>query len=111
MLQFGIAKELGKSLAEVRQMTLEEILGWSAYFQILNEDQQKEIDRAKRLRQTVAQCLYLKTVAYQADINVKVKGANEVTRLSKKLDKASTKIDAFNKKSRLIVYFFVLILY
>jgi|TARA_B100000700_G_scaffold292204_1_gene351908 hypothetical protein len=50
MLQFGIAKELGKSLAEVRQMTLEEILGWSAYFQILNEDQQKEIDRAKRLR-------------------------------------------------------------
>jgi len=41
-------------------------------------------------------------VAYQADINVKVKGANEVTRLSKKLDKASTKIDAFNKKSRLI---------
>ena len=50
MLQFGIAKELGKSLAEVRQMTLEEIIGWSAYFQILNEDQQKEIDRAKRLR-------------------------------------------------------------
>ena len=50
MLQFGIAKELGKSLAEVRQMTLEEILGWSAYFQMLNEDQQKEIDRAKRLR-------------------------------------------------------------
>jgi len=50
MLQFGIAKELGKSLAEVRQMTLEEVLGWSAYFQILNEDQQKEIDRAKRLR-------------------------------------------------------------
>ena len=50
MLQFSIAKELGKSLAEVRQMTLEEILGWSAYFQILNEDQQKEIDRAKRLR-------------------------------------------------------------
>ena len=41
-------------------------------------------------------------MAYQADINVKVKGANEVTRLSKKLDKASTKIDAFNKKSRLI---------
>ena len=50
MLQFGIAKELGKSLAEVRQMTLEEILGWSSYFQDLNEDQQQELDRAKRLR-------------------------------------------------------------
>ena len=50
MLQYGIAKEVGKSLAEVRQKTLEEILGWSSYFQVLNEDQQKEIDRAKRLR-------------------------------------------------------------
>ena len=32
MLQFGIAKELGMSLSEVRKMTLEEVLGWSAYF-------------------------------------------------------------------------------
>jgi hypothetical protein len=24
------------------------MLGWSAYFQILNEDQQKELDKAKR---------------------------------------------------------------
>jgi hypothetical protein len=31
-------------------MTIEEILGWSAYFQILNEDQQKELDKAKRRR-------------------------------------------------------------
>jgi hypothetical protein len=31
-------------------MTAEELLGWSAYFQILNEDQQKEIDKAKRRR-------------------------------------------------------------
>ena len=35
MLQFGIA-------------TLEEIIGWSAYFQILNEDQEKEINKSKR---------------------------------------------------------------
>jgi|TARA_R100000315_G_C5159742_1_gene91824 hypothetical protein len=48
MLQFGIAKELGMSLAQVRQMTLEEIIGWSAYFQILNEDQEKEINKSKR---------------------------------------------------------------
>jgi hypothetical protein len=31
-------------------MTPEEMLGWSAYFQILNEDQEKEIEKAKRRR-------------------------------------------------------------
>jgi hypothetical protein len=51
MLQFGVAKELGMSLSEVRAtMTVEELLGWSAYFQILNEDQQKEMEKAKRRR-------------------------------------------------------------
>ena len=29
-------------------LTLEEIIGWSAYFQILNEDQEKEINKSKR---------------------------------------------------------------
>ena len=49
MLQFGVAKELGLTLTEVRTtMTAEELLGWSAYFQILNEDQQKELEKAKR---------------------------------------------------------------
>jgi hypothetical protein len=51
MLQFGVEKELGLSLEQVRTtMTAEELLGWSAYFQILNEDQQKELDKAKRRR-------------------------------------------------------------
>ena len=50
MLQFGIAKDLGKSLAEVRQMTLEEIIGWSAYFQVLNEDQEEEMQKIRRRR-------------------------------------------------------------
>jgi hypothetical protein len=31
-------------------MTAEELLGWSAYFSILNEDQQKELEKAKRRR-------------------------------------------------------------
>jgi hypothetical protein len=31
-------------------MTAEELIGWSAYFQILNEDQQKELEKAKRRR-------------------------------------------------------------
>lgn len=51
MLQFGVAKELGLTLSEVRsKMTPEELIGWSVYFQILNEDQQKEMEKAKRRR-------------------------------------------------------------
>tara|TARA_A100000172_G_scaffold74122_1_gene55985 strand:+ start:356 stop:508 length:153 start_codon:yes stop_codon:yes gene_type:complete len=50
MLQFGIAKELGKSLIEVREMTMEELVGWSSYFQIINEEQEKEFEKAKRRR-------------------------------------------------------------
>jgi len=50
MLQFGVAKELGKSLVEVRGMTIQELIGWSAYFQILNEEQEKEFEKAKRRR-------------------------------------------------------------
>jgi hypothetical protein len=51
MLQLGVAKELGMSLTQLKQtVTVEELLLWSAYFSILNEDQQKEIDKAKRRR-------------------------------------------------------------
>jgi hypothetical protein len=39
------------SLSAVRAtMTAEELIGWSAYFQILNEDQQKELEKAKSRR-------------------------------------------------------------
>jgi len=39
------------TLSEVRaKMTAEELIGWSAYFSILNEDQQKEMEKAKRRR-------------------------------------------------------------
>ena len=50
MLQFGVAKELGKSIVEVRIMTMEELVGWSAYFLIINEDKEKEFEKAKRRR-------------------------------------------------------------
>ena len=51
MLQFGVAKELGMSLSEVRStMTPEELIGWSAYFHVLNEDQEKAMEKAKRRR-------------------------------------------------------------
>lgn len=51
MLQFGVAKELGMGLSELRAtMTPEEVLGWSAYFQVLNEDQEKQFASARRRR-------------------------------------------------------------
>ena len=51
MLQFGVAKELGMSLSQVRStMTPEELLGWSAYFSVLNEDQEKATEKDKRRR-------------------------------------------------------------
>ena len=50
MLQFGVAKELKKTLVEVRSMTMEELIGWSAYFQIINEEHEKEFEKAKRRR-------------------------------------------------------------
>ena len=51
MLQFGVAKELGMSLSELRAtMTAEEIIGWSAYFQILNEDQEAAMKKARSRR-------------------------------------------------------------
>ena len=50
MLQFGVAKELGKSLVEIRSMTLDELIGWSAYFSIVNEEQEKEFQKIRRTR-------------------------------------------------------------
>jgi hypothetical protein len=49
MLQFGVAKELGMSLSQVRTtMTQEELISWSAYFQILNEEQEKVMKKSRR---------------------------------------------------------------
>ena len=51
MLQFGVAKELGMTLSQVRAtMTPEELIGWSAYFKVINEDQEKEMEKIKRRR-------------------------------------------------------------
>ena len=51
MLQFGVAKELGMSLSQVRAtMTPEELLGWSAYVSVINDEQQKEMDKVRRRR-------------------------------------------------------------
>ena len=50
MLQFGVAKELGKSLVEVRSMTLEELIGWSAYFQVINEEAIEMLEKAYAIK-------------------------------------------------------------
>ena len=50
MLKFGVAKELGKTLHEIGEMTEQELIGWRAYFQILNEEQEKQYQKIKRAR-------------------------------------------------------------
>ena len=51
MLSFGVAKELGYTVQELHErITLEELLSWSAYFSILNKQQDEAINKAKRSR-------------------------------------------------------------
>jgi hypothetical protein len=45
-LQLGVAKELGYSLVRLQQeVTLEELLIWSAYFELQNEEQERRMKR------------------------------------------------------------------
>jgi len=47
-LQLGVAKELGYTLQELNQnITQEELLIWSAYFDLLNEEHENNMRRAK----------------------------------------------------------------
>ncbi len=49
MLSFGVAKELGMTLQQLYQnITLDELLGWSAYFSIVNKDQEDAMKKARR---------------------------------------------------------------
>jgi hypothetical protein len=48
LLQLGIAKELGYSLARLNQeVTMEELLLWSAYFDLQNEEQERRMKRRR----------------------------------------------------------------
>jgi hypothetical protein len=43
-----VAKELGYTLARLNQeVTLEELLVWSAYFELQNEEQERQIKRRR----------------------------------------------------------------
>jgi len=49
LLQLGIAKELGYSLVRLNQeVTMEELLLWSAYFDVTNEEQERRMKQRRR---------------------------------------------------------------
>jgi len=48
LLKLGVAKELGYSLTKLNQeVTLEELLIWSAYFDLQNEEQERQMKRRR----------------------------------------------------------------
>jgi len=48
LLQLGVAKELGYTLARLnREVTLEELLIWSSYFELQNEEQERQMKRRR----------------------------------------------------------------
>jgi hypothetical protein len=48
MLQMGVAKELGYTLVRLKaELTLEELLLWSAYFELTNEEQERRMKQRR----------------------------------------------------------------
>jgi hypothetical protein len=51
MLELAVAKELGMTLTQLRDScSRDDLLIWSAYFGVLNENQQKQIEDAKKAK-------------------------------------------------------------
>ena len=49
MLSFGVAKELGMTVQQLYQnITHQELLDWSAYFSIINQEQDDAMKKARR---------------------------------------------------------------
>ena len=49
MLQLGVAKELGYTLIRLKsELTMEELLLWSAYFDVTNEEQERRMKQRRR---------------------------------------------------------------
>ena len=49
MFIYSLANELKKSVSELCQtLTLEEMIGWAAFYDIRNEEQRKEQDKTQR---------------------------------------------------------------
>jgi hypothetical protein len=48
LLQLGVAKELGYTLAKLnKEITLEELLIWSSYFELQNEEQERRMKQRR----------------------------------------------------------------
>lgn len=51
MLCFAVARELHMTVQQLRQnMTVEELCGWSVYLQLVNEQQEEAMRRARQRR-------------------------------------------------------------
>ena len=49
MFIYSLANELKKSVSELcKRLTLEEMIGWAAFYDIRNEEQKKEQDKTQR---------------------------------------------------------------
>ena len=49
MMIYSLANELKKSVSELcKTLTLEEMIGWAAFYDIRNEEQKKEQDKTQR---------------------------------------------------------------
>jgi polyphosphate kinase 2 (PPK2 family) len=48
MLQLGVAKELGYTLVRLKsELTMEELVLWSAYFEVTNEEQERRMKQRR----------------------------------------------------------------
>ena len=48
---FALAKELGMTLSELtKKLTVEELLGWAAFFEVKNEEEEKMRSQSKSTR-------------------------------------------------------------
>ena len=51
LLSFGVARELGMTVQQLHaNITTEELIGWSAYFSIINRRQDQAMKKAQRRR-------------------------------------------------------------
>ena len=49
MFIYSLANELKKSVSELCQtLTVEEMIGWAAFFELKNEEEKKEMDKMQK---------------------------------------------------------------
>lgn len=50
MFAYRLAKDLGRTVSEILEMSTSEFAGWAAFYKIEAEEQKKAFERAKRSR-------------------------------------------------------------